>query len=96
MVLPLIVTGATQVPPGTMLKTEPKGNWSFKPTSVLTPTLPPGWVTRLSTASMMLAVTVVTLLAWVAGAVSLVAPVVAVKVTAVSGSSAPPAVPGAV
>jgi hypothetical protein len=58
--------------------------------------VPYGVVTVSFTASMMLAVTVTTLLSWVAGAVSLVAPVVAVKITAVAGSSVPPAVPGAV
>ena len=54
----------------------------------------PGWPPAVSfTASITGVACVATLLP---GALSLVAPVVAVKVTLVVGSSAPPAVPGAV
>jgi hypothetical protein len=93
MVLPLIESGATQVLPGSIVKTEPTGNWSPAATSKLAPTVPPGWLAVSLTASITVAATVATLLP---ATLSLLAPVVAVKVTAVAASSAPPAVPGAV
>ena len=89
----LLTVAAVQVPPETRLKTEPTGNWSLAPNGVVAPMVPPGWPAVSLTASMTVAVTVATLLV---NTLSLVAPVVAVKVTAVVGSSAPPAVPGAV
>jgi hypothetical protein len=92
--VPVALTlGAAQVLPGWIVKTEPTGNWSLPPKGVVAPTVPPGWPAASLTASS-------TGVAWVAtlfaGTLSLVAPVVAVKVTLVVGSSAPPAVPGAV
>ena len=75
------------------LKTEPAGYSSLPLMVVLAPTLPPGWLAVSSNASITVAATVATLLPV---AVSLSAPVVAVKVTPVTASLAPPAVPGAV
>ena len=89
----LLTLGAAQVLPGWSVKAEPTGNWSLPATSVVAPTLPPGWPAVSFTASITGVACVATLLP---GALSLVAPVVAVKVTLVVGSSAPPAVPGAV
>ena len=88
-----LTAGAAQVLPGCSVKTEPTGNWSFVPNGVVAPTVPPGWPTVSVTASITGVACVATLFA---GTLSLVAPVVAVKVTLVVGSSAPPAVPGAV
>jgi hypothetical protein len=88
-----LTLGLAQVLPGWIVKTEPTGNWSFVPNGVVAPTVPPGWLAVSVTASITGVACVATLFA---GTLSLVAPVVAVKVTLVVGSSVPPAVPGAV
>ena len=88
-----LTLGLAQVLPGWIVKAEPTGNWSLPPNGVVAPTVPPGWPAVSFTASITGVACVATLLP---GALSLVAPVVAVKVTLVVGSSAPPAVPGAV
>jgi hypothetical protein len=88
-----LTLGAAQVLPGWIVKAEPAGNWSLVPNGVVAPTVPPGWPAVSFTASITGVACVATLLP---AALSLVAPVVAVKVTLVVGSSAPPAVPGAV
>ena len=88
-----IKVALAQVLPGWIVKAEPTGNWSLPPNGVVAPTVPPGWPAVSFTASITGVACVATLLP---GALSLVAPVVAVKVTLVVGSSAPPAVPGAV
>ena len=92
MPVPLTL-GLAQVLPGCKLKVEPTGNWSLVLTFVVAPTVPPGWPAVSFTASITVVACVATLLP---AALSLVAPVVAVNVTLVVGSSAPPAVPGAV
>ena len=89
----MLTLGAAQVLPGWIVKAEPAGNWSLLATLVVAPTVPPGWPAVSLTASMTGVACVATLFA---GTPSLVAPVVAVKVTLVVGSSVPPAVPGAV
>ena len=89
----LLTLGLAQVLPGWMVKTEPTGYWSLPATLVVAPTVPPGWPAASFTASITVVLTLAVLLA---GTLSLVAPVVAVKVTLVVGSFAPPAVPGAV
>ena len=88
-----LTAGAAQVLPGWIVKTEPTGNWSLPSNGVVAPTVPPGWLAVSVTASITGVACVATLFA---GTLSLVAPVVAVKVTLVVGSSVPPAVPGAV
>ena len=89
-----MATGATQLPPATMLNNEPVGYWSLVAKLVVAPTLPPGWLAVSATASITVAVMVAVSLVSPVG--SLVAVVVAVKVTAVAASFAPSAVPGAV
>jgi hypothetical protein len=88
----LLTLGAAQVLPGWIVNTEFNGNWSLPAMLVVVEIL--GCLFAVSfTASITGVACVATLLP---GALSLVAPVVAVKVTLVVGSSAPPAVPGAV
>ena len=94
MAVPVLLTlGLAQVLPGWIVKTEPTGYWSFVSNGLVAPTVPPGWPAVSFTASITVVLTLTVLLA---GTPSLVAPVVAVKVTLVVGSFVPPAVPGAV
>ena len=94
MAVPALLTlGLAQVRPGWVVKTEPYGYWSLLDMLVVAPTVPPGWPAASSTASITVVLTLAVLFA---GTPSLVALVVAVKVTLVAGSFVPPAVPGAV
>ena len=81
MPVPLTL-GAAHVLPGWIVNTEPTGNWSLVPNGVVAPTVPPGWPAVSVTASMIGVACVATLFATT---LSLVAPVVAVKVTLVVG-----------
>ena len=91
--VPSMVTGATQVLLGSRVNTEPVGTVSPVVNGVLTPTLPPGWVAVSATASMMVRMIGALLFSVL---VSLVAPVVAVKVTETGVVSPVPAAPGVV